>query len=100
MCEDNLGLQQVMMLTAAINVVAEQNCPMTISKTKGFHTKWLNDDLRGKIKTRDQLFDKFKKYKKQGLNDLAQVTFKEYKKIRNKISHEISKAKRENNKEI
>ena len=74
--------QQVLRLTAFMNVIADRSCPVKESFQSEFHTRWLTPEIRDKIKLRDELYKKYKGQIHVGIGDRADQYFSEYKKVR------------------
>ena len=79
---------QVQMLTAALEVAANVTCPYVNYTVRKNHTKWLSPQLKELMNQRDFAY---KRYKAVG----DAFTFSEYRRLRNKVIHEIKKEKRD-----
>ena len=57
--------EQVMALTAAINVVAELHCPLKLKNIKSKHTHWMDNKVKKLLVKRNKLFQLYANKVKQ-----------------------------------
>ena len=92
--------EQVLRLTAAINVVADQTCPIKKVRSKQFSTSWMTKELQGEIDKRDNLYKQYRGLvASQGSSDQTDSLYKQYKKLKNYLRRAIPKRKEQYNTE-
>ena len=89
--------QQVLKLTAAMNVAADQTCPLVTVKSREFHTAWMTDELRNDIKSRDKTYAQYKESLKHGNQGQTDALYSSYKKQKNHLRKAIPRRKAEFN---
>ena len=85
---------QVKKLTDAMIYAAEKTCPLKRVEMRISHTKWMTEELRDAIRRRDEKFSQYKFYSRMGNQMMSDIRFREYKKIRNFVSHKLVEVKR------
>ena len=86
-----------MMLTTAINVVADIHCPFKLSTNKAKSVRWMDCKTNNLIKERDWLFREYIKLK---IGSEKAEAWVKYKNTRNKVKREVEKRKRDYNAKI
>ena len=75
-------------LTAAVRVVLDSQAEVNIVDVRKKHATWLTDELKKDIETKNKLY-------KRSLETKKEEDWKEYKTLRNKITRQMRKAKRD-----
>ena len=75
-------------LTAAVRVVLDSQAEVNIVDVRKKHATWLTDELKKDIETKNRLY-------KKSLETKKEEDWKEYKTLRNKITRQMRKAKRD-----
>ena len=88
--------EQVLRLTAAMNVVADTTCPVKVTKSREFHTAWMTDDLRALLDKRDLLYKSYQNLIRSNLGrtDQADRVYREFKSLKNHLRKLIPKRKK------
>ena len=87
---------QVQRLTAAMTVAADTVCPLKTSRIRAFHTKWMTDEIRYKLRERDLYYAKYMYVSSLPFpnEDVVKESYNKYKQIRNWLTRNIREAKK------
>ena len=84
--------EQAIRLTALLNVSADQTCPIKVSVSRMYHTKWMNDEIRAKLNEKENLYKDYLSSLRFG-DAFSIPAYAKYKKVKNWINKRIKKVK-------